>query len=173
MSDKVYEEIGANYRFFLAWRHATFGGGLAVLWGTCSLLAMAYERAFPFAWLVPLLAALALFSLWLADRRTRQIYRALIAAGKVMEKDGKGPYSALAGVGIPEDAPWFPRKGRPICKLFSQSLTLDCFFLGAALVLLLATAVVAYGPPLKPAGYETVPCRAPEGTAHGVAAPHR
>jgi len=37
VKDKLYEEVGANYRFFLAWRHAAFAGNLVVLYGVFSL----------------------------------------------------------------------------------------------------------------------------------------
>jgi hypothetical protein len=147
MKDKSYEEIGPNYRFFLTWRHAAFGGNLVILWGTCSLLTSAYEKNMPLAWLVPLLASLASFCLWLADRRTRQIYRSLTEAGKALEENNLGPYHALTQIGIPEDAPWFPKKGKPLCKFYSQSFALDCFFLGSALVLLIVTIYVMWTPP--------------------------
>jgi len=142
-----YDEIGPNYRFFLAWRHAAFAGNIVVLGGTCSLLTTAYEEAMPLAWLIPLLASLAAVSLWLADCRTRQIYRSLADAGKEMENDGKGPYHALTAIGIPKDAPWFPRKDKPLCRFFSQSFALDVFFLGSALVLVVAAVFLMVSPP--------------------------
>lgn len=151
-----YEEIGPNYRFFLAWRHAAFAGNIVILGGTCSLLTTAYEKAMPLAWLIPLLASLAAVSLWLADRRTRQIYRSLTDAGKKMEDGGKGPYHALTDIGIPKDAPWFPKKGKTLCRLFSQSFALDVFFLGSALVLILATAFLMVSPP-SPKGEKSTP----------------
>src|ERR1035437_2251766 len=95
---KAYEEIGPNYRYFLAWRQAAFVGGAVLLWGTCSLLASAYEEGLSFAWLIPLLASLIAFCLWLTDRRTRQIYQSLTKAGKALEGDNPGPYHALASV---------------------------------------------------------------------------
>jgi hypothetical protein len=147
MKDKAYEEIGPNYRFFLAWRHATFAGGLVILWGACTLLTAAYEKGLSIAWLIPLLASLAAFCLWLADRRTRQIYRSLTVAGMVLEGENHGPYSALTKIGIPENAPWFPKKDQPLCKFYSQSFALDCFFLGSALILLAAVFFVFFSPP--------------------------
>jgi hypothetical protein len=151
-----YEEIGPNYRFFLAWRHAAFAGNIVVLGGTCSLLTTAYEKAMPLAWLIPLLASLAAVSLWLADRRTRQIYRSLTDAGKKMEGGGNGPYHALAEVGIPKDAPWFPKKDKPLCRLFAQSFALDIFFLGSALVLFLVAVFLMVSPP-SPKGEQRTP----------------
>lgn len=147
MKDKAYDEIGPNYRFFLAWRHATFAGGLVILWGTCALLTAAYEKGLAIAWLIPLLASLATFCLWLADRRTRQIYRALTLAGKALEDDIQGPYHALSEISIPKDSPFFPQKDNPHCKLFSQSFALDCFFLGSALILFAVTLFVIICPP--------------------------
>lgn len=147
MKDKVYEEIGPNYRFFLAWRHAAFAGGLVILWGTCSLLISAYEKGLTIAWLIPLPASLALFSLWLADRRTRQIYRSLTQAGMALEDNNPGPYHALTDIGIPKDAPWFPKKDKPLSKFFSQSFALDCFFVGSALGLLMVAFFIFDHPP--------------------------
>jgi len=147
MKDKAYEEIGPNYRFFLAWRHATFAGGLVILWGTCSLLTSAYEKGLAIAGLIPILASLAAFCLWLADRRTRQIYRSLTEAGKTLEGNEPGPYHALTDIGIPKDARFFPKKGKPLCRLFSQSFALDCFFLGSAMVLFVVAVFVLLRPP--------------------------
>lgn len=147
MKDKAYEEIGPNYRFFLAWRHAAFGGGLIVLWGACSLLTSAFEKGVQIAWLIPLLSALVTLCLWLADHRTRQIYRSITEAGKKLEGDEPGPYHALTDIGIPKNAPWFPRKDNPHCKLFSQSFALDFFFLGSSVVLLLVAGVLFFRPP--------------------------
>jgi len=157
MNEKAYEEIGPNYRFFLAWRHAALAGGLVILWGTCSLLTSAYEKGMSIAWLIPGLAALALFSLWIADRRTRQIYRSLTDAGKALEGDDAGPYHALTDIGIPEDAQWLPKKGKPLCKLYSQSFALDCFFLGSAAILLLVAVFLLIHPPAASAVTKAMP----------------
>lgn len=164
MKEKAYEEIGPNYRFFLAWRHAAFAGGLVILWGTCSLLISAYEKGVAIAWLIPLPASLALFSLWLADCRTRQIYRSLTLAGKALEDNNSGPYHALTDVGIQKDAPWFPKKGKPHSKLFSQSFALDCFFVGSALGLL----VVAFFAFDRPPSVENQPQLKAEPCAPGM-----
>jgi len=126
MKEKSYKEVGPNYRFFLAWRHAAFGGNLVILWGASRLLITAVKEVSPITWLIPLLASLAAFCLWLADKRTRQIYRALVEAGRNLEQDD-GPFTALSKTGIPEDAKWYPRKNQPLCKLFSQSFALDSY----------------------------------------------
>jgi hypothetical protein len=147
MKEKAYNEIGPNYRFFLAWRHAALAGGLVILWGACSLLTTAYEKRLLIAWLIPLLASLASFCLWLADRRTRQIYRSLTDAGKALEGSEPGPYHALTDIGIPKDALWFPQKDKPLCKIFSQSFALDCFFLGSTIVLLFVAVFLFINPP--------------------------
>ncbi len=147
MKNKAYEEIGPNYRFFLAWRHAAFAGGIVILWGTCSLLTSAYEKGLTIAWLIPILASLAAFCLWLADRRTRQIYRSLTKSGKALEENIPGPYHALTDIGIPENASWFPKNNEPLCKFFSQSFALDCFFLGSSIVLFVVALFVMFRPP--------------------------
>ncbi len=157
MKDKAYEEIGPNYRFFLAWRHATFAGGLVILWGTCTLLMAAYEKGLTIAWFIPLLASLAVFCLWLADRRTRQIYRSLTKAGMALEGDNPGPYHALTEIGIPENAPLFPKKGQTFSKFYSQSFALDCFFLGSALILLVVVPFVISSPPTATIQKQLVP----------------
>jgi len=148
MNDKAYEEIGPNYRFFLAWRHAAFAGGLVILWGTCSLLTSAYEKGLSIAWSIPFLASLTLLCLWLADRRTRQIYQSLTKAGRALEGNNPGPYHALTDVGIPKGAPLLPKKGNPLCRLFSQSFALDCFFLGSFLILLVVAVNLMLHPPI-------------------------
>jgi hypothetical protein len=150
MNEKAYEEIGPNHRFFLAWRHAVFAGELVVLWGTCSLLTSAHEKGLVIAGLIPILASLATFCLWLADRRTRQIYRSLTEAGKTLEGSDPGPYHALTAIGIPRDAPWFPNKNKTYCKLFSQLFAVDCFFLGSTVVLLAAAILLLIHPPTIP-----------------------
>jgi Na+/H+ antiporter NhaD/arsenite permease-like protein len=157
MNEKAYEEIGPNYRFFLAWRHAALAGGLVILWGTCSLLITAFEKGLSIAWLIPVLASLSLFCLWFADHRTRQIYRSLTEAGKALEGSDPGPYHALTGIGIPKDAPWFPKKDRPLCKLFSQSFALDCFFVGSAVVLLVVAIFLLISPPDVPNPTQATP----------------
>lgn len=164
MKDKAYEEIGPNYRFFLTWRHAAFAGGLVILWGTCSLLTSAYEKGLTVAWLIPFFASLAAFCLWLADRRTRQIYRSLTEAGKALEENNPGPYHALTDIGIPKDAPWFPRKGKPLCKFFSQSFALDCFFLGSAVVLLAVALFVMFRPPIVENRTQSMPTQGVQAT---------
>ena len=157
MNEKAYDEIVPNYRFFLAWRHAALAGGLVILWGTCSLLTSAYEKGRAIAWLIPALASLTLFCLWLADRRTRQIYRSLTEAGKALEGSDPGPYQALTDIGIPKDAPWFPKKERHLCKLFSQSFALDCFFVGSAVVLLVVATFLLIRPPNVPNPTQAMP----------------
>jgi len=157
MNEKAYEEIGPNYRFFLTWRHAALAGGLVILWGTCSLLTSAYEKGLAITWLIPILASLAVFCLWLADRRTRQIYRSLTEAGKALEGNDLAPYHALTEIGIPKDAFWFPRKDKPLCKLFSQSFALDCFFLGSAVVLLTLAVFLLIRPPNLPNTTQAMP----------------
>lgn len=146
MKEKTYKEVGPNYRFFLAWRHAGFAGNLVILYGASRLLITAVKEVSPLTWLIPLFASLAAFCLWLADRRTRQIYRELVKAGSDLEEDN-GPFKALEKVGIPEDAKWFPKKGQPLCKFFSQSFALDCFFLGSSVLLFIVSLYFLFSPP--------------------------
>ena len=146
MKDKAYEAVGPNYRFFLTWRHAAFAGNLIVLWGTSRLLISAYKEGTPFIWLIPMLSSLVALCLWLADKRTRQIYRAIVKAGKDLEEDGKGPYTELNKILIPKHAPWFPKKGDDKCKVFSQSFALNCFFLGSSIALFFLSMYLLFCP---------------------------
>jgi len=137
MNEKVSEAVGPNYRYFLGWRHAAFGANIIVLWGTASLIIAAFKDALPLVWIIPLLACPIGLLLWIADKRTRQIYRKLVKAGKDLEPGGIGPYSELERISIPRNVNWFCPDEEGRCKLISQSTVLTLFFLRSSVVLFL------------------------------------
>ena len=141
MTEKKYEEIGTNYRFFLGWRHASFAGNVIILYGAISLCFSTYEKAPAFAWLVPLLASPIGLLLWIIDVRTRELYHAAIRAGKNLEGQGGGFYTELASVSKVKGT-------RPFMMLFkkewTQSGAVDIFFIGSSLILLLIAVVIFF-----------------------------
>jgi len=163
MTDKAYEEIGRNYRFFLAWRHAAFAAGLVIIWGTCSLVTSAYEKQMGIAWMIPISASLPIFCLWVADKRTRQIYRSLLEAGKALESSDRGSYHALSEISVSTNPAGAPHQGNPPGSLFSHSFALDCFFLGTTVVLLVVAAILL----LRPSNVAPTGDSMPEMTASG------
>lgn len=95
MKDKLYDEIGNNYRFFLRWRHAAFAGQCVVIFAVCSLCATFIESAKEIAWIVTLAGSPIGILLWIIDVRTRDLYHATIKAGAELEGDSKGFYTVL------------------------------------------------------------------------------
>ena len=127
MDDKAYEEVGSNYRFFLAWRHASFAGMVVILYGTIQLTVSALKDQPHFAWLVPILASPLGVLLWIVDTRTRDLYHATIRAGKALEGEVGGFYTELSRVTIPPGRSAFSRR--------SQSAALTVLFLGSSFVM--------------------------------------
>lgn len=140
MNDKKYEEVGANYRFFLRWRHASFAGNALILYGAISLCISAYRDSPTLAWIVPLLASPIGILMWIIDVRTREAYHAAINAGEKLEGDEGGFYTKLI-----EDVA-LARGSSPFKEFIkshklTHSIALDIFFIGSS-VMLLITAVV-------------------------------
>lgn len=135
MSDKAYAEVGANYRFFLAWRHASFAGMLLILFGAAQLTGTLKEQPHQ-AWLVPILASPLGVLLWLIDTRTRDLYHAAIRAGMKLEGEAGGFYTELSQVTIPAGASAFSRP--------SQSAALNVLFLGSSGALLVLGLLMRY-----------------------------
>ena len=128
MSDKAYEEVGSNYRFFLAWRHASFAGMLLILFGAAQLTFDMLQDQPRIAWLVPILASPLGVMLWIIDTRTRDLYHAAIRAGRKLEGEAGGFYTELSQVTLPVGASAFSR--------LSQSVALNLFFLGSSVAML-------------------------------------
>lgn len=136
MKEKIYEEVGNNYRFFLRWRHAALAGNMVVLGAVLSFSISAYKDAKELMWIIPLLASPMGLLLWVIDVRTRSLYHTANRAGKEIEdsESVSGFYSKLIS-----DAVALPKNDSTFSKL-TQSLALNVLFLGSsALLLFLST----------------------------------
>jgi len=133
MKEKIYEEVGNNYRFFLKWRHAAFAGNLIVLGAILSFSVSAFKDAKELMWVIPLVASPVGFLLWIIDKRNRSLYHAANRAGKeIEEKEGvSGFYSKLINENVA-----LPKEKSAYSQL-TQSLALDLLFLGSSMLLIL------------------------------------
>ena len=130
MNDKKYEEVGTNYRYFLKWRQASFAGYIVILYGVVNLSSTIYKELPEFVWVVPLLASPIGILLWVFDVRTRELYHAVIAAGKDIESPGGGFYTNLFNnVALPKGASSFSK--------FTQTAALNLLFIGFSIFLFL------------------------------------
>ena len=130
MKDKVYEEVGTNYRFFARWRHLALAGDLLVVWAILSLCVIAYKDARELMWLIPLIASPIGVVLWIIDYRTRDMYHAAIRAGADLEGDLKGFYTRVRDeVALPKDKSFINR--------LTHTLALSIVFFGTTAILLL------------------------------------
>ncbi len=133
MKEKIYEETGNNYRFFLRWRHAAFAGNLIVLGTILSFSVSAFKDAKELMWIIPLIASPVGLLLRIIDVRNRSLYHVANRAGKEIEDNEgiAGFYSKLIseGVALP--------KGTSAFSKWTQSLALDLLFLGSTVVLIL------------------------------------
>ncbi len=131
MKEKIYEEVGNNYRFFLRWRHAALAGNMIVLGAILSFSISAFKDAKELMWIIPLLASPIGLLLWVIDVRNRSLYHAANRAGKEIEdSEGvSGFYSKL----ISEDVA-LP-KGSSVFSKWTQSLALNFLFLGSSALL--------------------------------------
>lgn len=154
LQDEIYKEVGANYRFFLGWRHATLGGYVVVVGAVFTLLFSVPRDARDFAWIAPLASAFLGPILWIIDRRTRDLYHAAIRAGKELESEagGKGVYTQIGQLVRPHDQ-------QCMCRA-SHSMGLSLIFWGGTLALLVVAAWLY----LHPGPVET-PSAAPGATA--------
>jgi len=130
MKDELYKEIGANYRFFLGWRHASFAGNLIILYGVITLCVSTYESEPRWSFLIPLLASPIGTLLWMIDSRTRDLYHAAIRAGKELEGSNGGFYTKLSEVALSPDTSSF--------KKITQTGASMSFFWGLPLFFLFA-----------------------------------
>lgn len=134
VNEKAYEEVGANYRFFLAWRHASFAGMLVVLFATAQLTLSTFKDQPRLAWLIPMLASPLGLLLWIIDIRTRALYHAAIRAGKRLEGEAGGFYTELSQVTLPPGASSFSQ--------LSQSAALNILFLASFVALIILGLVL-------------------------------
>ncbi len=129
MKEKLYDQIGINYRYFLSWRHASFAGYMVVLGVTASFCIDAYRDAKPLLWLIPLAATPFGVSFWLIDVRIQKIFQAAIQAGRKLEGDLGGYFTEQQKIGTVPLLDKYPR-------LFTHSAVLRTIYLGSALTLL-------------------------------------
>ena len=101
INEKIYEEVGTNYRFFLGWRHATFAGYIVIIGAAVSVSASTFKDVPSLAWLFPLGAFPIGFLLWIIDIKTRKLYGALQRAGASMEGQTGGGYTNICSVSAP------------------------------------------------------------------------
>jgi len=135
MTDKKYEEIGQNYRFFLGWRHAAFAGALVILYAVLSLTFSIFNESPLIAWIIPALASPVGILLWIIDVRTRELYHAAIKAGKKLEGKQGGFYTSIDKVALPKGSSPFLKR--------SQSGALNLLFIGSS-ILLLVLSILFY-----------------------------
>ena len=92
--EKVYEELGRNYRFFATWRHLAFAASAAI-WVV--VLKLADSRGFGSGVVIvaSLVGAGAQILLLLIDARTRVHTDAAIQQGAELEGQTKGFFSAM------------------------------------------------------------------------------
>lgn len=135
MKEKLYEEVGNNYRLFLRWRHASFAGNLVVLGAVLSFSISAFKDAKELMWIIPLFASPIGVLLWIIDVRSRSLYHTAMRSGKELENGTPGFYTKLIdeGVAIP--------KGKSVFTKLNQSLAVNILFLGSSVLLCLLSVL--------------------------------
>jgi len=111
-----YEEIGKNYRFFLSWRYGVFAAYFVLLYGAFNLAQSTLSADIKVSGLILIIASIISFFLWIADCRTRVIYRNLLRSGSKIEKKNKGAYSTLNDIKLSNTF------------IFSQSMAINGLF---------------------------------------------
>ena len=111
-----YEEIGKNYRLFLSWRYGVIAAYFVLVWGTLNLSLNGLKIHDNISGLILIIASFICVFLWIADCRTRNIFRNLIEKGGTIENTKKGAYSVLDQLRVNGS------------KIFSQSMTIDGIF---------------------------------------------
>jgi hypothetical protein len=139
VDDKIYQEIGENYRFFAKWRQLAFAGYLAVLAAAMSFLNSAVEHQYSrcLVGFCFFLAAAIGVIFWIADRRTTELAFYAIEAGKSLEAGKAGFFT----VTLKRDAE------RSTCqKFFNHSRAAGVLYLGPAILGFVALLVTAFWP---------------------------
>ncbi len=134
--EKLYEEVGNNYRFFARWRHFAFVGNIVVVGAVLTLCASAYKEAKEIIWLIPLFASPIGVMLWIVDVRTVMHVHIAIDTGIALEGDGMGFYTQLNSLRSPS--------GISLTDKFSHSLVMKIAFLGSSMVLLVLSGCLFY-----------------------------
>ena len=122
MNEKLYEEVGRNFRFFLSWRHACFAGYLVILWVIMKFSIECYKDAQSFLWLILLLGAGLGIVFAFMDKRTKKFFYAAIEVGRRLESECK-----LEG--------YFTAHARFLADRNTHSEVLKWFYYGSAIVL--------------------------------------
>jgi len=129
MKEKLYEEIAANYRFFLNWRHASFAGHMVILGAVVSFSIGAYKDAKPLLWLIPLAGAPFGVFFCIVDTRIQKIFQCAIEAGRKLEGELGGYFSEQAEIGTVPIRDKCP-------MLFTHTMALRIVYLGSTLTLM-------------------------------------
>jgi len=83
----LYEELGRNFRHFLAWRRFLFAGYFAVIAGLAAAFKLVEKGISNSNAFLLLVAALLSTLFWLLDRRNRKLIRNASDAGENLEKE--------------------------------------------------------------------------------------
>lgn len=98
----LYAEAGTNYRYFLGWRHALFGGYIAVLGALGVALSWVLQHELVLLPAVWICTSVVSITFWSLDCRNRDLYHACQDAGERIEclqageRAAIGVYSELA-----------------------------------------------------------------------------
>ena len=130
MKEQIYEELGANYRFFLRWRHAALAGTVIAFGAILSFTFSLYTDVPEIAWCIPAAGSPLGILMWIIDVRNRSLYHAAIDSGEEIERSVNitGFYSQLRKDEI--DIP----KGTSVWSRLNQSLALNIVFWGTSLL---------------------------------------
>ena len=134
MKEKIYEEVGTNYRFFLSWRHASFAGDLVIFYTILSLTLSVYEKYPKIAWIIPFVSCPIGVLLWIIDKRSRDIYHDAIKAGEKLEGNDDGFFSFHSKSVL--------SKGESPFSKLTHSMALNLLFWGTSIILFIISVIL-------------------------------
>ena len=144
----AYEEIGKNYRFFLNWRNALFGGHITVVAAHVVAFSWIISQGLnnPLYYILISLSGLFITLIfWALEYRTRKLYHFCTTAGREWEKanvGGLGVYTKLdPGDKQPQNVL------DPLLACINHSNTLDAYFkavLAVFLILILDACIYPF-----------------------------
>ena len=127
-TDRVYAEVGENYRHFLGWRVRMIVGYFGALVALAVAFAWLQSAGHPMTGiLIPIAGCVVTLVFWLFENRNRDIHRALLEAGQAIEQK----------MSSPKDGP-YTRMATTREAFLSYSRTLDVLFFLVTLTLALA-----------------------------------
>lgn len=100
LKEKIYGEIGANYRFFLNWRHAGLVGHIFLTGATLSTVIKYSKTHTIIFWISPIILIVVSFLCLALDYRTRKIFQRAVEAGRKMEGEVGGYFTELQQEGV-------------------------------------------------------------------------